>query len=179
MDILMKIIAGFFCVLTAIYCGFMMSYCKSVPFWNTGLLPIVIMNAGIADGLALLIAVGMFTGGVDFGGLEAATRILLLVNVLLIGTLVMNATYGSETAAFSAKELLKGRAAGSFWFGVIFLGIIVPLAISLQTMIAGGAASHTWMIGAIICHTYGAFALKYCILKVGIYEPILPKAKIS
>jgi hypothetical protein len=34
------------------------------------------------------------------------------------------------------------------------------------------------MIAAIICHTIGAFSLKYAILKVGIYEPILPKAKV-
>jgi formate-dependent nitrite reductase membrane component NrfD len=178
LDIAMKVIAGFFCVLTAIYCGFMMSYCKSVPFWNTGLLPIVIMNAGIADGLALLIAVGMVTSLGNFAALENASRILLLVNVLLIGTLVMNSSYRSETAGYSAKELLAGRTAVSFWLGVIVLGIIVPLGISVQTLFAGENVSHGWMIIAIIAHTIGAFALKYSILKVGIYEPILPKAKI-
>lgn len=178
-DILMKIIAGFFCVLTAMYCGFMMSYCKSVPFWNTGLLPIVIMNAGIADGIALLIAVGMITGGVDFSTMEAVTRILLLVNVLLIGTLIMNAYYQSDTAGLSARELLTGRAAVPFWVGVILLGILLPMGISLQTLLSGAAETHGWMIVAVIAHTIGAFALKYCILKVGIYEPILPKAKIK
>jgi sulfite dehydrogenase (quinone) subunit SoeC len=178
-DIAMKVLAGFFCVLTAMYCGFMMSYCKSVPFWNTGLLPIVIMNAGIADGLALLMAVGMWTGGVDFGAMEAATRILLLINILLIGTLIMNSFYQSNTAGFSAKELLAGRAAVSFWIGVIILGILIPLGISIQTLIFEGHMSHAWMIGAIVCHTIGAFALKYSILKVGIYEPILPKSKVS
>jgi hypothetical protein len=29
---------------------------------------------------------------------------------------------------------------------------------------------------AIICHTIGAFSLKYGVLKVGIYRPLLPKA---
>jgi formate-dependent nitrite reductase membrane component NrfD len=178
-DITVKIIAGFFCVLTAIYCGFMMSCCRSVPFWNTGLLPIVIMNAGIADGLALLMAVGMWTGGVDFHAMEAATRILLLINVLLIGTLIMNSFYQSSTAGFSAKELLVGRAAVSFWIGVIILGILVPLGISIQTLLFEGDMSPAWMIGAIVSHTIGAFALKYSILKVGIYEPILPKSKVS
>src|SRR5208283_6073905 len=105
-DILMKVVAGFFCILTALYCGFMMAYCKSLPFWNTGLLPIVIMNAGIADGLALLIGLGMITGGVNFTPIETVTRVLLLVNVLLIATLVMNGSYRSATAGFSSKELL-------------------------------------------------------------------------
>lgn len=177
-DFALKIGAGFFCVLTAIYCGFMMSYCKSVPFWNTGLLPIVIMIAGIADGIALLMGVGMWKGGVDFASLEATTRILLLVNVLLIGTLVMNSSYRSDTAGLSAREMLAGRAAIQFWIGVAVLGIIVPLLISVKTIGGTGDVTHGLMIIAIISHTVGAFSLKYCILKVGIYEPILPKAKV-
>lgn len=178
-DFVLKSVAGFFCVLTAIYCGFMMSFCKSVPFWNTGLLPIVIMIAGIADGIALLMGVGMYTGGVDFASLEATTRVLLLVNVLLIGTLVMNASYRSDTAGLSAREMLAGRAAVPFWIGVAVLGIIIPLLISIQTLGGTGDVTHGLMIVAIISHTIGAFSLKYCILKVGIYEPILPKAKVG
>ena len=33
------------------------------------------------------------------------------------------------------------------------------------------------LVTAIVCHTDGAFALKYCLLKVGIYRPILPNAR--
>jgi formate-dependent nitrite reductase membrane component NrfD len=177
-DILAKVVAGFFCLLTGIYCGFAMSYCKSLPFWNTGLLPIVITNAGIADGLALLIGVGMITGGVNSEPLESVTRILLLVNVLLISTYIMNSYYRSATGGYSSRELMTGRAAVPFWLGTIFLGIIVPMAISLQTLWGGGETAHGLMILAVAAHTCGAFGLKYCILKVGFYEPILPKAKI-
>ncbi|MGA3127954.1 MAG: NrfD/PsrC family molybdoenzyme membrane anchor subunit [Candidatus Korobacteraceae bacterium] len=177
-DILLKVVAGFFCILTALYCGFMMSYCKSLPFWNTGLLPIVIMNAGIADGLALLIGLGMIAGGVNFAAVETVTRVLLLFDVLLIATLVMNGSYRSATAGFSSKELTTGRTALAFWVGTVLMGIIVPLAISLQTLWSTGETTHGLMIAAVVAHTIGAFALKYCILKVGIYEPILPKAKV-
>lgn len=178
-DFALKIGAGFFCVLTAIYCGFMMSFCKSVPFWNTGLLPVVIMIAGIADGLALLIGVDMWSaGGANSASFEAVTRVLLLVNVFLIGSLVLNSFYSSETAGLSAREMLAGRAAVPFWVGVAVLGIIVPMAISIQTLGSHGNAAHGLMVIAIISHTIGAFSLKYCILKVGIYEPILPKAKV-
>jgi formate-dependent nitrite reductase membrane component NrfD len=179
LDIALKIIAGILCVMTAIYCGFMMSFCKSVPFWNTGLLPVVIMIAGIADGFALLIGVDMWAnGGVNSATYEAVTRILLLVNILLIGSYVMNASYSSETAGLSAREMLAGRAAVPFWGGVVVLGILVPLAISILTIGEHGTSTHALMIVAIITHTIGAFSLKYCILKVGIYEPILPKAKV-
>lgn len=178
LDILLRILAGFFCVLTAIYCGFMMSFCKSVPFWNTGLLPIVIMIAGIADGFALLIGVDMWTNAGMAAHYENITRMLLLVNILMIGTLVMNASYRSDTAGLSAREMLFGRAAVPFWVGVVILGIITPLAISIQTIGGDGTATHLLMIVAIVTHTIGAFSLKYSILKVGIYEPILPKSKV-
>lgn len=172
LDIIIKILAGFLVIMTAVYCGFMMSFCKSVPFWNTGLLPIVIMNAGIADGLALMIAVGLYFGGVDVMALEAVTRILLLANILLIGTYLLNATYGANTAKLSARELVVGKNALPFWGGVAVAGIAVPLAISLAPYFIG-EVSHSVQIFAIICHTAGAFALKYCILNVGYYKPLL------
>jgi len=174
-DIILKVIAGFFVILTGIYCGFMMSYCKSVPFWNTGVLPIVILNAGIADGLALIMATGLFTGGVDFHALEYASRIVLGINALLLGIYLLNASYQSTTAELSVKELLVGRVAFIFWVGIVLFGIAIPLVISFISMFTG-TATYPLLIAGIICHTAGAFALKYCILKVGIYKPILPKS---
>jgi len=38
-----SIVAGVFIVLTGVFAGFAMSYCKSVPFWNTGLVPFIFM----------------------------------------------------------------------------------------------------------------------------------------
>lgn len=177
-DFIIKVLAGIFCVLTAIYCGFMMSFCKSVPFWNTGILPIVIMNAGIADGLALVIGIGLFTSGLDIHFLEAITRILLIVNIGLISTYLLNSSYRSETAKLSAKKLLVGDVALWFWIGVVIFGILVPLVISVAGYFTR-EISHSALYVAIITHTIGAFALKYCILKVGIYKPLVPKAKIK
>ena len=175
LDIILKILAGIFVILTAIYCGFMMSYCKSIPFWNTGILPIVILNAGIADGLALIMGVGLFTGGIDFHVIESASRITLGINAVLIATYLMNATYQSAIAELSVKELIVGRVAAVFWLGIVAFGIVVPLAISFLSLFAG-QFSIPLLVFAIICHTAGAFALKYCILKVGIYKPIVSKS---
>ena len=159
-----RIIAGLFSLLTGIYCGFMMSFCKSVPFWNTGLLPIVFVIMGI----------GLVAGGVDFHNIETASRWALVVNALLIGTYLINASYQSTTAEVSVKQLVVGKVAAAFWVGVVLLGIFVPLLISLISLFAG-EASPPLLIVAIICHTVGAFALKYCVLKVGIYRPILSR----
>jgi formate-dependent nitrite reductase membrane component NrfD len=73
---------------------------------------------------------------------------------------------------------MTGRAALPFWIATILLGTVVPMGISLQALLGGGDTGAALMIVAVAAHTCGAFGLKYCILKVGYYEPILPKAKI-
>ena len=133
------------------------------------------MNAGIADGLALLMGIGFFTGGVDYHALEYASRIVLGVNAILLGTYLMNASYQSQTAELSVKELLVGRVALVFWLGIVLFGIVLPLAISFISMFTGESTT-ILLVAGIMGHTAGAFALKYCILKVGIYKPILPKS---
>jgi formate-dependent nitrite reductase membrane component NrfD len=170
------ILAGVFCVMTAIYCGFAMSYCKSIPFWNTGLLPFVFLLMGIADGLALIIGVGLVAGQEVTAAAESVTRILLFVNAALIIVYLVNANYQSTTAELSAKELIRGHVAWVFWLGIVLLGIVVPLVISVVSYFTEQEASTGLLIFAIICHTIGAFSLKYGVLKVGIYRPLLPKA---
>lgn len=169
------VLAGIFMVLTAVYCGFAMSFCRSVPFWNTGLLPIVFLIMGVADGLALVIGVGLVTGGIDTAAIEATSRITLIINAVLILTYLINANYQSATAGLSVRELIIGRVAVVFWGGIVLLGIAVPLVISIVSLFAG-EASLPLLVFAIVCHTIGAFSLKYGVLKVGIYRPILPKA---
>jgi len=173
----MMILAGIFVVMTGVYAGFAMSYCKSVPFWNTGLLPIVFLIMGIADGLALVTGVGRVTGGLNTNSIESASRIVLIVNAVLIMTYLINASYQSRTAELSVRELIVGRMAVVFWAGIVFLGITVPLVISIVSLFVGEIAMPVLVV-AIACHTIGAFSLKYGVLKVGIYRPILPKVSV-
>lgn len=171
------VLAGIFGVMTAIYCGFAMSYCKSVPFWNTGLLPLVFLLMGVADGLALIMGVGLVVGEEVVSTAEAATRILLIINSLLIVSYLVNANYQSTTAELSVKQLIRGHMAWVFWLGIVLLGIIVPFVISVASYFTGQEATTGLLVFAIVCHTIGAFSLKYGVLKVGIYRPLLPKAQ--
>jgi len=169
------IIAGVFIVLTGVYCGFAMSYCKSLPFWNTGLLPVVFVIMGIADGLALTMGVSLVTGNdVAIESLEFWSRILLVVNALLIAGYLIRAYRRHSTAELAAQDLIKGSTAWVFWILLVILGIAVPLAISFATMLMAEGQAESLLIVAIVCHTIGAFALKYSVLKVGIYRSVLP-----
>ena len=73
------------------------------------------------------------------------------------------------------ENIAKGIGIFTMFIGAI--GIIVPLVISFLSLYAG-ELSIPLMVIAIICHTAGAFALKFGILKVGIHKPIVPKNSI-
>ncbi len=171
------IIAGVFMVLTGAYCGFAMSYCKGLQFWNTGLLPLVFVLMGFADGLALAMGVNLATGGADESSSARSRR-----GAASSSSPTPCSSPGTCSAPTGGippprwRPTTSSRAARSwvFWILLVLLGIITPLVISFATLAMG---SHTegLLIVAIIGHTVGAFALKYSVLKVGIYRSVLPK----
>jgi formate-dependent nitrite reductase membrane component NrfD len=170
------VLAGVFAFGTGIYGGFIMNFCKSVPFWNNGILPLVFILAGVADGFGLIMGINLAGGGGSMATAELWSRVTLGVNAIMIIIYLISASYTSAIAKLSVRELIAGKVAVVFWLGIIVLGIVVPLAISVSSFYMEAELSSVLLITAIVCHTIGAFALKYCLLKVGIHRPILPKA---
>jgi len=171
----MGVLAGLNALGVGIYGGFIMNYVKGIPFWNQGLLPIMVMLAGVADGFGLIMGVALAGGDASVMWAETGSRYLLLINVLLIVTYLISAGYTSPTAKLSIQELIKGPTRYMFWGGLVLLGLAIPAVISVLGLFQGGEASEPLLIVAIVSHTLGAFALKYCLLRVGIYRPLLPK----
>jgi formate-dependent nitrite reductase membrane component NrfD len=171
----LAVLAGIFALGVGIYGGFIMNYCKGIPFWNQGPLPIVFVLAGVADGFGLIMGIGLAGGDAKVAVAEIGSRYLLLINILLIAVYLISATYTSAIAKLSVKELIIGHVSWAFWIGIIVFGLLIPAAISLASIFTGTETSSVLLIIAITCHTLGAFALKYCLLKVGIYRPLLSK----
>jgi formate-dependent nitrite reductase membrane component NrfD len=168
-------VAGLFALLTGTYSGFIMNSCKGVAFWNTGILPVFFPIAGIADGLGLILAVGLAGGDVNIAAAETWSRVVLLVNAFILITYFVITSRTSDVGRLSVRRLIAGQFAGVFWVGLIILGIMVPLAISISSLYVSADVSSLMLITAIVCHTIGAFSLKYCLLKGGIHQPIISK----
>ena len=177
-DIALKVLGGIFGFLVGIYSGFIMSYCKSVPFWNTAMLPIIMLLAGIADGFALILAIGMADASVNVAAVELGIRIILAANIVMMGAYVWNATYQSNTARYTAMLLIKGRLAVPFWLGIVIIGMVVPLVISCLSLFAEEATAGL-LVTSVVLHTAGAVALKYVLLKTGVHTPLLPTLSYS
>jgi len=168
-----KILSGIAVIPAAIYSGFALSYCRSVPLWNSVLLPALLFIAGITDGLALTMAIGWFTGLTNIAAIEPVTRIFLILNAIFMASYLIKSFRCNATARHSTLLLLKGSLALPFWAGIVSFGIIIPLLFSFITLIYEGYFIPFLLIVAVL-HTISAFSLKYCLLKAGIHRPLFP-----
>jgi formate-dependent nitrite reductase membrane component NrfD len=173
--IVLGVIAGISALVVGLYGGMMMTVCKGIPFWNQGLLPIVFVLAGVGDGFGLIMGIGLAGGDVNMALAEVGSRYLILINIFLIICYLISANYTSNISKLSTNDLLKGNSAYVFWIGLVLFGLVIPAVEAIVSVFSGAEIASWLLITAITCHTLGAFALKYCLLKEGVYRPLLPR----
>jgi formate-dependent nitrite reductase membrane component NrfD len=172
-EIVFKVLAGIMAFGVIIYTGFVMNYVNGIPLWNTALLPMLFVISGALDGFGLVLVIALGDGSIDIMVAEAGSRVLLIVSALLITLYLWSATYTGSTGRYSVIELIRGNIAPVFWVGVVLCGIVIPIVVAFSSYLAGEVSAPLLIMG-VVCDTIGAFSLKYCILKAGIYSPLIP-----
>jgi formate-dependent nitrite reductase membrane component NrfD len=172
-EIVFKVLAGIMAFGVIIYTGFVMNYVNGIPLWNTALLPMLFVISGALDGFGLVLVIALGDGSIDIMVAEAGSRVLLIVSALLITLYLWSATYMGSTGRYSVIELIRGNIAPVFWVGVVLCGIVIPIVVAFSSYLAGEVSAPLLIMG-VVCDTIGAFSLKYCILKAGIYSPLIP-----
>jgi formate-dependent nitrite reductase membrane component NrfD len=168
----LKVIAGFFAFAQSIYTGFAVSYVSAIKVWNSAIVPILFVTCGATGGLAILLAITMVEGG-DVVMLENVIRVALIIFAIIVGVYLWNTTYSSIAARDEVKRLVGGSLAPLFWIGVFLFGILIPVTISITTLFVEHAASGL-LITAVCSEIIGGLALRFAILKAGMYTPLLP-----
>jgi len=172
-ELLFKGLAGITAFGTAMYPGFAMNYVNGIPFWNSALLPILFIVYGILDGFGIVIAIALSGGDVNIAAAEVGSRIFLIISAIILGIYLWSATYVGQAGKYSVKELLRGSVAPVLWLGVVLCGIAIPIVIVISSSFVGGMSAPL-LIGGIMCDMIGGLSLKYCLLKGGIYAPLIP-----
>lgn len=166
-EVVFKVLAGILAFGVAIYSGFVVGYVGAIKFWNSAIIPILFVIAGLCGGLAILLAINL-------GDPAQATAVVGVMRVVLVAFAVFMAvylwiaTYESEAARDSVARVVKGNIAPVFWIGVVLLGIIMPIAILFTS--AAVASLIITVVGVIV----GGVSLRYVILKAGLYSPLVP-----
>jgi formate-dependent nitrite reductase membrane component NrfD len=97
--------------------------------------------------------------------------------VLVLLYLVAGSRAGGA-ARESVSQLVAGRISPSFYGGTVLAGIVLPIGLTL-----GGdalALPELVLLGAIgIASLLGDFYVKYCIVKAGVYVPLVGSAGVQ
>ena len=148
-----------FSLATATYTGFLLSDVTTNNFWNTGLfgiesipfLPILFLVSATSSGLAATL-IGAFRGA-DLTAYKKIDMVLIIVEIVLISILYL-----------SVKPIFFSGSMGAlFWLGVVSVGLIVPLLLSIY-----GIAKHKNVIlpvcGMVVI---GGLSLRYFVVFTG------------
>ena len=169
----LKVLAGIFAFAQSIYTGFAVSYVSAIKVWNSAIVPVLFVTCGLTGGLAILLAVMMGQNSTQIAALENIIRVVLIALAVIIGVYLWNTTYSSTSAKEAVLRLIGGSLAPLFWIGVFLFGIVIPVAISVTTYFTGEAANGL-LITAVVSEIIGGLALRFSILKAGMYTPLLP-----
>jgi formate-dependent nitrite reductase membrane component NrfD len=160
------------CVILA-YEGFVYAASKAIPFWRTRLLPALYIAYGLRGGAALLLVAAAFgMVGFDVATVETVKLWVIVSTAVLMLLYLVASSRAGGAARESVSELIAGRISASFYGGTIVVGIAIPIAITvfrntleLPEMLILGTIGATSLIGD--------FYVKYCIVKAGVYTPLV------
>lgn len=127
--------------LLALYTAFLFNQCEGRDLWQSPLLaPHTLINALIAGAGALSIVALAVSAPAVIG---RALGWVLLGGVLLSAAIIaldVGGRHPTAQAARAARNLRRDRFAARFWVGGIALGLVLPGALALAFLIAGGSA---------------------------------------
>lgn len=170
---LLKIIVGLLCILVAIYAGMLMSYVRAIPLWNSGLLPMSYVVAGLWSGAEILLAIHLLTGA-PTEQLELWIRILLPSFALVLLLYLISITSSSAIGWASVKRIIAGDLALHFYIGAVIIGLIFPIIVVLYSLSVGiTSVAPILLLAAIACGLVGDLMIRYCILKGALYSPVV------
>ena len=169
------IAADAFAFLAIIYVGFVMAYVNGIPLWNTPLLPVLYLILGIWGGLGITLLTLPATGTTAaVATVEEWSRIFLMAFIFILFVYLFSIRYQGATGKTSVRVIVAGKWAPLFWIGVVVLGTAFPVGVALGTLAAGLSIPVVLIYTLIIFELVGDLALRYCILRAGLYTPLIP-----
>lgn len=168
-------IAAIFSAGVALYTGFLLGAIKSIPFWNTSVLPVLFLVSSISMGIAILLFITpLFVespGGETqpfLNTLSIAEIILVLFQLLLLWAYIEIALHGNIASIKSVSEL-KGP---SFITGVVIIGLIIPLGLLFWGITVREIHLLSILVWiAVVLILAGGLFLRREILRVGVHLP--------
>ncbi len=123
----------------------------------------------------------MVTGEIVIGlAVEEIIRMLLMGFLFLIPVYLISVRYTSSTGQASVRNIVHSKWSPLFWMGVVVLGMVIPLAAIVISLTSGLEESPTaFLYAAILSGLLGDLAMRYLILRCGLYSPLIPSSSFA
>lgn len=166
-------------VLVIIYAGMMLRSMKAVTIWHTFYLPTAFSLHSVATALVIFVALVESIGvGQSSIALSKQVVALCLLLSLFISIIYLLQIKRSAGVLASLDRLVKGMLHAKFVWGAGFVGIVFPLLALLVLWFLddslGKSMTSLISVLAVGCRLYGDYSYRYCIVKSGAYEPVVP-----
>ena len=151
-----------------VYPGLVLAVLRTIPFWNTSLIPLQYLGSAFASaaGTALLLGSPLQTRPV------AAVALVSTVATLALSLAHIGSAYRRRGAArLSVARVVQGDLVAHFVCGNLLLGLVVPgmlLALHLAHTLGNGILAPAGVLLLV-----GNFLSKYAVIKAGYIGPVL------
>ena len=172
-SVLMKVLAAFLAFGLIMYTGFLLGSVKAIAFWNDAFVPLLFVLYSLLGGMGLLLATHQLIpdGAAYLQRIEALAPWLLSLVAIILAIYIYIMYNKTPAARRAVLDIIKGKTAPVFIFGVAILGIAVPLSIAIYSIVN----QPSWIILTLgaICEMVGGFSFRYSLLKAGAYEALI------
>lgn len=163
-------------VLVMIYTGVLLGASRPIAFWNTAMLPLLFLVSACSTGvMAVILLVPSSASAAIFKLLSKVDLALIVLEGIAL-IFYIQASHRTEESRVSANLLLKGRLSTSFWFGLVAIGLVIPLALEIwevTTVRAVNLNTTLWLTRtAAVLGLFGGFMLRRLVLAAGVRAPL-------
>ena len=167
------IAAAVLSLIVPIYPGLLLGVIKSIPLWNTSVLPPIFFLSGLDTGIAVLVLVSLFLpAAIDIAGFHLLGTIDIVLIILLGIALFAYIEIVRQSGITAAKSvhLLKTPL---FIGGVVFGGLIFPLVLLIISVSVSDIQSISILDGiAGVLILTGALFLRFSVVTSGLHRSV-------
>ena len=172
---IVEIIALVFAFGTAIYTGILLKATKSIPLWNTYLLPLLFLVSALSTG-SMAVILSTLGAGLFFlasGVLKVligGEQILVVMEGIVLYLYLSGRYRAAEQGKDSVRLLFLGEKKLIFWGGIVLLGLVFPIILENIASFFPDNGVLIFISGLILL--CGGFFLRLGVLSAGIRDQI-------
>jgi formate-dependent nitrite reductase membrane component NrfD len=170
-----EVIALIFAFGTAIYTGILLKATKSIPLWNTYLLPLLFLVSALSTGSMAIILATLGTGLFSHAAgvlkvLISGEQILVVIEAIVLYLYLSGRYRAAEQGKDSVRLLLFGEKKLIFWGGIVLLGLVFPIVLEAIASFFPEHGALIFVSGLILL--CGGLFLRLGVLSAGIRDQI-------